>query len=135
MWTTESGTLGATPSSPPFENDPPESSFPVSIEPEITSLLAGESDIVETKAPEIALPNVIEPKYIESKTLQTEVTQPRAPQLTTPITSGTSSSLPLSQTQPQLIYLGPDGEPLPPNLVSIEEIPQQEYQPSSLIHL
>lgn len=33
------------------------------------------------------------------------------------------------------MYIGPESEPLPPGLVSIEDIPQEEPQTSSPIHL
>lgn len=46
--TIESSTLGATPSGPPFEFDPPESCPLVSTEPKITYSFAGESDTVQT---------------------------------------------------------------------------------------
>lgn len=66
MQTTKSSTSRATISGPPPEIDPPESSFPLSIEPEITSSFVGDFDIVETNVPE-----VIEPNSIESETTQT----------------------------------------------------------------
>lgn len=130
MQTTKSSTSTAITSGPPSKIDPPESSFPVSTELEITSPLAGESDIVETKAPKISLPEVIELDYTESETIQPDV-----PQLFAPITSGPSSSFPLSHTQPQTIYLGPDSELLASSLMSIEKIPQEEPQPSSPIRV
>jgi hypothetical protein len=80
------------------------------------------------------LPEVIEPDLPESETLFPEVIEPEEPQPSSPVTSGPSSSLPLSQTQPPTIYLGPDGEPLPYGLVSIEEIPQEEPHPSTPVH-
>lgn len=63
MWSTECSTSGATNSCPPPEIDELESSFPVSIEPEITSPLAGEFNIVQIEELEISLPEVIEPDY------------------------------------------------------------------------
>lgn len=100
------------------------------MEPNITSSLVSDSDPFETKALEISLPEVIEPDFPESEITQTEVIQFEVPYPSIRITSGPSHSLPLSYTQPQTIYLGPDGEPLPPGLVSIKEIPQEEPQPS-----
>jgi len=59
----------------------------VSVEPDITSSFAGESNTVKTEAPEISLPEVIEPDYTESEIKELEDIQPEAPQLYTPITS------------------------------------------------
>lgn len=135
MQTTESGISKTTPSGPTSETSQPKLSLPVSTEPNTTSRLAGEFDTVEIEAPKILLLGVIEHEYPESKTLQPDVIQPKAPQLTTHVTLGPSSSLSLSLTLPQPIHLGPDGEEIPPGLLSIEEITQEESRPSSPIHM
>jgi len=106
MQTTESHASRATTSGPLPKIDPLKSYFPVSPELDITSPLASESDTIETEAPEISLPKVIELDYIESKMTQPEVIQPETPQLSTPIIFAPLSSLSLSQTQPQHVYLG-----------------------------
>jgi len=125
MQTAKSGNSGTT-SSPPLESDQPKSSFPLSIEPEITYTFDGEFDTIETEAPETLLLEVIKPDFLELNTLIHEVVEPEEPQPYSPITSDPSHSLPLSQTKPPTIYLGPDGEPLPYRLMSIEEILQEE---------
>ena len=101
---------------------------------EITSSFAAESDTAKIGAPETLLLAVIELDFTESDTLLPEIIQPKVPQPSSPTTSRPSSSLPLSQTQPQIAYLGPDGEPLPPGLMSLKEVPQEEPHPSSLVH-
>lgn len=52
-------------------------SLPMSIEPKITSLLAGDTDTVEIEAPETLLPEVIELEFPDSETLQPEDIQPK----------------------------------------------------------
>jgi len=83
-------------------------------------------DIVDTEAPEIFLPEVIELDFPKSGETQIEVIQPKVPQPYSPLNLRPSHSLPLSQTQPQTIYLRPDGEPLPLGHVSIKYIPEEE---------
>ena len=112
MQTTESRTSRTT-SSPPSKIDPPESSFPLSTKPDITSSLAGKYDTIEIEVPELLLPEVIEPDFTKLHTLLPEVMQPELPQPPIHVTSRPFSSLPLSQIELQTIYLGPDSETLP----------------------
>lgn len=72
--------------------------------------------------------------YLLSHTLLPNVFKPDETQPYSPITSSPSPSLPLSQKKPPTIYLGPDGEPLPYGLVSIEDIPQEEPHSSTYVH-
>lgn len=65
-YTTESSTSGAITYGPPSKIDPPKSSFPMTIKLDIISLLAGESDTVETKALRISLPKDIEYNFPKS---------------------------------------------------------------------
>jgi len=104
----------------------------LSFEPEITSIPVGDTYTIEREVPETLLPKVIESDLLESKNLFPEVIEPKEPQPSSPDSLGPSSSLPLSKAEP--IYLGHDSEPLPYGLLSIEEIPQEEPRPSTLVH-
>jgi len=60
MQNTKYGTSEATPSRPTYEINQPELSLPVSTEPKITSLLAGEYDMIEIEVHKTLLLKVIE---------------------------------------------------------------------------
>lgn len=119
------GTLELSPPGTTSKINLLESSLPISIGPEITHLLAGECNRVETENLETSLLEVIEPKFLDSNTLQLKVIQHVEPQLTKPITSIPSLSIPLPSTQSQPVYFGPNGEEIPPGILSVKEITKE----------
>lgn len=117
--------FGGYPSGTTSEVNQPKSSLPISIESEITSFLTGESEVVETEALETLEPKVTEPKFPDLNTLQLEVTQHEEPQITKPTTSG-NSSLYLPLSQPQHVFLGLGEEKIPPSILRIEDIIEED---------
>lgn len=80
---------------------------------------------------ETLLPEVIQYDLPESENFLPEVIELEKPQPYLPESFGPSSSLLLSQIKP--IQLGPNSEPLPYIILSIEDIPQEEPHPSTPI--
>ena len=76
-------------------------------------------DVVQSKIdpdPVSSFPAHLNPEVEQLEVVPTWVTQQISVAIETPI----------SHSQPYEIYLGPDGEVLPPGLIAIEEIPQPD---------